>query len=903
MTLRQAGWDGGKMKIPISTMLIFTIVAASIMGTLIGAYFLYQQTSTELVDAVYRNLASAAGFKADHLKTYVTGIERETAQGASRVTFSKLLTTDKNSSGYQSALDSAQASVEQLQKTDPYYEEVFLMDMGAKIVISSDKSKIGVDKSSDPFFTNGQKNTAIRNVYYSDVTGKPQIGATSPVFDGSGKVVGVYAARINLGQLDDIMADRNGLGTSGEMVLVNWQKYALTPLRYDKGSVLHLFVNTTLVQKCVESLDEYNNTGRLVNGLNDSSLIYTDYRGVKVVGAYGNALPMVPWCVIAKIDESEALGQPLAKMFDVFMIFSLSLVVFIGVVVYLISRMLSKSIIRLSEDVSKITKGDLNIRLAPSSIAEVQSLTDSLNRVLASLKLAVLRAGMSKDEMGIGNALLAGKAAEAKFNAIYDNSGDAIMTLEAPGWKFTSGNHSSVSMFGTNNEQEFISMAPWELSPKYQPDGQPSDKKARKMIMKALDEGSAFFEWTHRRRNGDDFPATVLLMKMNVGGKDLLQATVRDITEQKKMEGNLEYELKFSKTVLSAMQQGVDIVDEDLNIVYMNPAFEKIFGKDCIGKKCYQVYKDNKRQCEACPLQKPIKVGETRAIVVPGIKESRIFEISHTGMVLPNGKKAILELFRDITSEIENTERKRLFELGFESSPDSQLMVDYAGGKPKIARINASFTKYYGYSSDEVIGKNPKIIKSGAQNAEYYKRMWKALLDPKVGYWRDEIINKRKNGGLMNVLLVINTIFDNGGKPRSFLASHLDMSGQRRAEKELSSSKALQQAALDSIHDSFFVCDTKGRFLSWNKEFREATGYSDLEIPRLQATDLFSGMDVVRVANAIRKGLKTGTATVRANVIAKDKKLLPTEFSGTVLKNQNGKIIGFTGVGRRLKHI
>ena len=134
---------------------------------------------------------------------------------------------------------------------------------------------------------------------------------------------------------------------------------------------------------------------------------------------------------------------------------------------------------------------------------------------------------------------------------------------------------------------------------------------------------------------------------------------IQDITARKMAEDTLAYEKKVTETVLAAVHQGVDIVDEGLNIIYMNPAFEKIFGKSAVGKKCYQIYKDNKRQCDACPLKKPIKIGETRKLVVPGIKDGKVFEISHTGILLPNGKKAILETFRDVTAEAQSRDNKK----------------------------------------------------------------------------------------------------------------------------------------------------------------------------------------------------------------------------------------------------
>ena len=106
------------------------------------------------------------------------------------------------------------------------------------------------------------------------------------------------------------------------------------------------------------------------------------------------------------------------------------------------------------------------------------------------------------------------------------------MTLAPPSWKFTSCNPATVKMFSVKDEAEFTSLGPWQLSPEMQPDGRPSAEKAKEMIETAMREGSHFFEWTHKRLSGEDFPATVLLTRMELAGQALLQATVRDITDR-----------------------------------------------------------------------------------------------------------------------------------------------------------------------------------------------------------------------------------------------------------------------------------------------------------------------------------------------------------------------------------
>jgi signal transduction histidine kinase/CheY-like chemotaxis protein len=83
---------------------------------------------------------------------------------------------------------------------------------------------------------------------------------------------------------------------------------------------------------------------------------------------------------------------------------------------------------------------------------------------------------------------------------------------------------------------EFISLGPWDVSPEHQPDGQLSVDKAREMIETTICEGSHFFEWIHKQLRGETFPCTVLLTRMQLRDETIVQATVRDISAQKKVE-------------------------------------------------------------------------------------------------------------------------------------------------------------------------------------------------------------------------------------------------------------------------------------------------------------------------------------------------------------------------------
>jgi PAS domain S-box-containing protein len=130
---------------------------------------------------------------------------------------------------------------------------------------------------------------------------------------------------------------------------------------------------------------------------------------------------------------------------------------------------------------------------------------------------------------------------ESKYTAIFGNSKDAVMTLEPPSWKFTDCNNATLKLFGCKTNEEFLKMGPWDFSPKHQLDGSKSSDKAGEMISKAMNEGTAHFEWLHCDKKGIEFPANVFLTRLEIDGSPVIQATVRDESLQLSIEA-LEHE-------------------------------------------------------------------------------------------------------------------------------------------------------------------------------------------------------------------------------------------------------------------------------------------------------------------------------------------------------------------------
>jgi HAMP domain-containing protein len=208
------------------------------------------------------------------------------------------------------------------------------------------------------------------------------------------------------------------------------------------------------------------------------------------------------------------------------LIANLILGLLIIIVAIVMARFITKTIVKpldkLDDVAEEISSGNIDMKISSESKKMpgiIGNIANSFDKLLESSHFALKNLVESK--------------MNKKYELLYTSSKDAIMTLEPPVWNFTSGNLSAVKMFNTKNEKEFISLRPFELSPKYQPDGQLSIIKAKKMIEKAMKDGTNFFEWTHKRYNGKEFPATVLLSRVKEGRKTYLQATVRDLTKTK----------------------------------------------------------------------------------------------------------------------------------------------------------------------------------------------------------------------------------------------------------------------------------------------------------------------------------------------------------------------------------
>ncbi|MHA1104957.1 MAG: ATP-binding protein [Promethearchaeota archaeon] len=148
---------------------------------------------------------------------------------------------------------------------------------------------------------------------------------------------------------------------------------------------------------------------------------------------------------------------------------------------------------------------------------------------------------------------------------------------------------------------------------------------------------------------------------------------------------------------------------------------------------------------------------------------------------------------------IENIEIE-LIKNGFEKSPNSRVLAEFRNEDVPILRVNKAFTDFYGYNEDEVIGKNPRVLNSEKMELDYFQKMWESILNPKIGFWKGDIINKKKNGDFINVILTIITIFDEKDVPRYFTAYHVDITERKITEEKLKEAELRSKEAYEQVN-------------------------------------------------------------------------------------------------------
>ena len=269
----------------------------------------------------------------------------------------------------------------------------------------------------------------------------------------------------------------------------------------------------------------------------------------------------------------------------------------------------------------------------------------------------------------------------------------------------------------------------------------------------------------------------------SVGGIVMLY---EEITERKKAEAALRENKELLQLFIDRAPAALAMFDRDMRYLAVSRRWledNSLVGKDILGRSHYEVVPDIPDRWKE--VHRRCINGET----LKGDEEQ--FERAGGGVqwirweVVPwrtsNGSIGGIVLFADdITAQKQTEERLRQAASVFTHAREGILITDPNG---LILDANGAFSQITGYSREEVLGQNPRLLRSGLQNGEFYRNMWRSLHE--TGQWSGEIWNRTKNGEVYAEMLNIGAITDEKGGVTRYVALFSDVTELKNKQRQL----------------------------------------------------------------------------------------------------------------------
>jgi PAS domain S-box-containing protein len=410
------------------------------------------------------------------------------------------------------------------------------------------------------------------------------------------------------------------------------------------------------------------------------------------------------------------------------------------------------------------------------------------------------------------------KADEARlklFRALLDNSSEAIEVVDPVTLRFIDVNETECTNLGYSRE-ELLSMSIYDIDPTLSPEFKEEVQERFRQ------SGIVLFESVHRRKNGSTFPVEVSLNLIKLD-KPYALNIVRDITERRRAENSLR---KLSLAVEQS-PNSIVITDLDANIEYANQAFTKVTGyslAEAIGQNPRLLQSGKTPKTSYDDMWAHLTRGEVwRGEFINRRKDGS--EYLESVLISPvrqaDGRVTnYLAIKEDITQRRQMENALRKLSLAVEQSTSSIVITDLDAN---IEYVNEGFVKSSGYSREEVIGRNPRLLHSGKNSRAIYDDMWAHItqgLD-----WKGELINLRKDGSEYIESVLLSPVRQADGSVTNYLAIQEDITERRQMENALRVSREHLQRLLNSMAEGAYGVDTNGNCTFVNQAFLQMLGY------------------------------------------------------------------------------
>ncbi|HEY3378959.1 MAG TPA: EAL domain-containing protein [Armatimonadota bacterium] len=307
---------------------------------------------------------------------------------------------------------------------------------------------------------------------------------------------------------------------------------------------------------------------------------------------------------------------------------------------------------------------------------------------------------------------------------------------------------------------------------------------------KVLDGQPQLIEWVARRQSdGTDFDIEIFLTRISFAGNDdAIMACVRDISARKHVEKALHESEEQFRTIFANAGIGIALVSPDGKPLRANPALLRMLG----------YAEEEFLQLTLGDFTHPDDLATDLKLFTElrqGLRDSYQMEkryLRKDGGILwgrltvstinnPAGDEAFtLKMIEDITERKENEDQLRLVAKIIDNTVEGVTITD---ANATILSVNPAFTEITGYTAEEAIGQNPRIIRSDRHDDAFYQAMWRSLIEK--GQWHGEIWNRRKSGEAYPEWLTISSIQDEHGNTTHYVAVFHDITETKQNEAQI----------------------------------------------------------------------------------------------------------------------
>jgi len=297
--------------------------------------------------------------------------------------------------------------------------------------------------------------------------------------------------------------------------------------------------------------------------------------------------------------------------------------------------------------------------------------------------------------------------------------------------------------------------------------------------------------------SGKAIPVINSTTSITLKNESYLVDSFTDISAQKNSEKELiESEERFKKIAASAYD-AIILMDNDGNVTFWNDAAEEIFGysaEEALNKNLPRLLafpKDIEKHLNGFEELNFTGQGGAigKTIQWDAIKkggQAIAVELS-LSTFKTNERWNVVAIARDITERKMAEQEQRRLLTALEQSAELIVIADILGN---IQYVNPAFENVTGYKKAEVIGKNPRLLKSGKHHIAFYENLWKTISQGNI--WKGRFINKKKDGTLYDEQATISPVRDTNGRIVNYIALKRDISNEIKLEEQLRQSQKLQ---------------------------------------------------------------------------------------------------------------